>query len=300
MIIIMLFPITFSIPNEKICNNQTIKTKIVSNLIPGVTSTYIYNTEEEYYNEYKQSYFAITTKKAGWDCLRHYEILANGCIPYFVDIEKCPKNTMFLLPKELLLESNALYNKLKNKKINELSKEDINEYEILQKILFEYTKKYLSTDKISKYILLTTSFQNVSKILYLSGDINPDYLRCLTLHGFKKTFGFNCHDYPKVPHIYKSNNINYKNLYGKGFTYTNLLESSLHDDNLDKTIIEDINNKYYDIIIYGSYHRGMPYYDLICKIYKPNEIILLCGEDIHCCNYNDFLLKKHNIFVREL
>jgi hypothetical protein len=141
---------------------------------------------------------------------------------------------------------------------------------------------------------------NMHATSYLSGDINPDYLRCLTLHGFKTIFGFNCHDYPKVPHIYKSNNINYKNLYGKGFTYTNLLEPTLHDDKLDYTIIEDINNKYYDIIIYGSYHRGMPYYDLICKIYKPNEIILLCGEDIHCCNYNDFLLKKHNVFVREL
>jgi hypothetical protein len=46
-----------------------------------------YNTEEEYYNEYKKSYFAITTKKCGWDCMRHYEILANGCIPYFLNIE---------------------------------------------------------------------------------------------------------------------------------------------------------------------------------------------------------------------
>jgi len=44
----------------------------------------------------------------------------------------------------------------------------------------------------------------------------------------------------------------------------------------------------------------MPYYDLVCEIYKPHEIILMCGEDAHCCNYIDFLNKGHNIFVREL
>jgi hypothetical protein len=297
----MLFPISFSIPKEKICENYNVKTKILSNLIPGTISTYIYNNEEEYYNEYKTSYFAITAKKGGWDCMRHYEILANGCIPYFLNIENCPKNTMSLLPKELFIQSNILYeDKFKNKNINELKKEEINEYNILQKKILEYTKKYLTTEKMVEYILKNINYENVSKILYLSGDVNPDYLRCVTLHGFKILFGDNCHDYPKIPHIYKSDTINYKNLYGKGFTYTNLLEQNLHNDKLDDSIIEDIKNKYYDIVIYGSYHRGMPYYDLISEIYNTNQIILLCGEDIHCCNNNIFLKKGYCVFVREL
>ena len=297
----MLHPITFSIPKEKICNPNNVKTKILSDLIPGNINTYIYNTEEEYYNEYKKSYFAITKKKAGWDCMRHYEILANGCIPYFINIEECPEYTMYLLPKELFIQSNKLYDdKFKNKNIYEITENEINEYNILQQKLFEYTKTYLTTDKMVEYILKKTNYENVSKILYLSGDTNPDYLRCVTLHGIKTLFGDNCHDYPKVPHIYKSDNINYKNLYGKGITYTNLLDQTLHNDNLDNTIYEDIKNKYYDIVIYGSYHRGMPYYDLIYEIYKPCEIILLCGEDIHCCNCNDFVKKGHHVFVREL
>jgi hypothetical protein len=100
--------------------------------------------------------------------------------------------------------------------------------------------------------------------------------------------------------IFIKSNINYSQLYGKGITYTNLLDPSLHNDELDATIVENIKNKYYDIVIYGSYHRGMPHYDLICQIYKPNEIILLCGEDIHKCNYNTFLKKGHSLFVREI
>ena len=208
---------------------------------------------------------------------------------------------MTLLPKNLLMEGNKLYtNTFKNKKINELNEGDIQEYNILRDKLIEHTKNHLTTDKMAEYILKKTNFESVEKILYLSGNISPDYLRCVTLHGFKSLIGSDCHDYPKVPHIYKSNNINYESLYGKGMTYTNLLDPKLHNDNLDATIIDNIKNKYYDIVIYGSYHRGMPYYNLISKIYKSNEIILLCGEDLHICNYNNAIKKGHPVFVREL
>ena len=44
----------------------------------------------------------------------------------------------------------------------------------------------------------------------------------------------------------------------------------------------------------------MPFFDNVNKIYKPNEIILLCGEDIHNCNYDIYNNKGYNIFVREL
>jgi hypothetical protein len=294
----MLHPITFSFPAEKIINSVPKKEKILSSLIPGVASTYIYNTEEEYYNEYRKSYFAITTKKGGWDCMRHYEILANGCIPYFPDIEHCPINTMALLPKTLLLEGNTLYNKFKTKQ--NIDADDINEYTLLQTKLLDYTKNYLTTNKMANYILEKTNHATASKILYLSGDLNPDYLRCVTLHGFKEVLGVNCHDYPKIPHIYKSASINYKNLYGKGITYTNLLGTELHNNDLDCRIIQDIKNKYYDLIIYGSYHRGMPLYDLVKQTYKPHEIILLCGEDIHHCDYTKWLQEGHHVFVREL
>jgi hypothetical protein len=295
-----VFPITFSIPNSKIVDNIPKKTKILSNLIPGNISTYIYQNESDYYNEYRSSFFAITTKKGGWDCMRHYEILANGCIPYFPNIENCPLNTMALLPKNLILEGNQLYEKYKNININDFSIEQTNECNSLIQKLLDYTRNNLTTKKIASYILKKTNFENIKSVLYLSGDTGPDYLRCVTLQGFKEIFGFHCHDYPKMLHIYKTNSINYSALYGKGITYTNNLDETLHNDVFDKSIEYDIRNKKYDIIIYGSYHRGMPLYDLVTQIYNPNEIILLCGEDTHYCNYNNWLSKGHNIFVREL
>lgn len=47
-----------------------------------MTYSYSYDTEAEYNKQYSESYFAVSSKKAGWDCLRHYEIIAAGCIPY--------------------------------------------------------------------------------------------------------------------------------------------------------------------------------------------------------------------------
>jgi len=42
-----------------------------------------YKNEKDYYQSYQNSIFALSYKKAGWDSLRHYEILMNGCIPLF-------------------------------------------------------------------------------------------------------------------------------------------------------------------------------------------------------------------------
>jgi len=90
--------------------------------------------------------------------------------------------------------------------------------------------------------------------------------------------------------------------FATAYIYNNFIDIDLKNriKPLSISIYEHIKNKYYDIVIYGSYHRGMPYYDLVCEKYNPNEIILLCGEDIHCCNYNDFSNKGHHVFVREL
>jgi hypothetical protein len=296
----MIHPITFSFPEEKIIDKMPAKVKVLSSLIPGDMKTYIYNTEAEYYDEYRKSMFAITTKKAGWDCMRHYEIIANGCIPYFVNIEDCPSTTMALLPKDLIREGNGLYLSLKDKAISEFSLSDMDACASLVERLLFYIRSNLTTTAIARYILKESNHSNAKRILYLSGDTGPDYLRCVTLHGFKILTGVQCQDYPMVPHIYKSTRINYSRLYGKGITYTNMLEPSLHDYEADKTVKEDILNRVYDVIIYGSYHRGMPFYDIVQKVYDPKDVVLLCGEDIHRCNAMEFVRKGHHTFVREL
>jgi hypothetical protein len=95
-------PISFSIPQEKISFVKQ-KDKVqdfpkhivdreVSDFIKGTFSTeigdnqYIFSSEEDYYTDLKKSRFGVTVKRAGWDCLRHYELAANGCVLCFRDI----------------------------------------------------------------------------------------------------------------------------------------------------------------------------------------------------------------------
>jgi len=270
-------------------------------------STYIYNTETDYYAEYQSSVFALTTKKGGWDCLRHYEILANGAIPIFPNIENCHPNTMKNHPKDLYLESNALYSEflLKNKtKIEDLLPEDLAKCKELAIRCLEYVTKELDVVTCAKKILEITNHSNAKKVLYMSCQMDPDYLRCLTLLGFKELMGSSVHDYPKVPHLYIDNPKEQKQLYGKGISYTNLLLPELHDNRLDNTIEDDIRKHQYDVIIYGSLHRGMIGYDLVSQYYSSNDVIIMCGEDVCNCLQPDSLTQKmvengHHVFLRE-
>ncbi len=98
-------PIHFAIPKSAVRTTVPVKTQAVATVIPGRTETYVFQDEAAYYEDYAVSMVAVTMKKAGWDCLRHYEILANGCVPHFIDLEHCPSHTMTNLPKRFLLKA---------------------------------------------------------------------------------------------------------------------------------------------------------------------------------------------------
>ena len=44
-------------------------------------NSYAFASEQAYYEDLAASRFAVTTKRGGWDCLRHYEIAASGALP---------------------------------------------------------------------------------------------------------------------------------------------------------------------------------------------------------------------------
>lgn len=58
--------------------------------IGGGFKHHIFTKEEEYYEDLSRSWFGLTCKKGGWDCLRHYEIIAAGSLLLFRDYEKKP------------------------------------------------------------------------------------------------------------------------------------------------------------------------------------------------------------------
>lgn len=92
-------PIAFSIPAEKILSSSPVKDQVfgrhvvdleVAARIPGCSVEYPFSNEADYYADLRRSKFGITTKRAGWDCLRHYELAANACVPCFRDLDRKP------------------------------------------------------------------------------------------------------------------------------------------------------------------------------------------------------------------
>ncbi len=136
-------PINFCIPKELIVDEMPKKEKDYATVIPGDKSTYIYTEEKPYYEDYQKSYFGVTCKKGGWDCLRHYEILMNGCIPFFEGLDDCPISTMVRFPKNIVIDAR---NKIKEGK-------DLYFYEDSVKLLLDWAKHQLTTEAVAKYVI---------------------------------------------------------------------------------------------------------------------------------------------------
>jgi hypothetical protein len=263
-------PIGFSIPECKIVTSVPCKTKQFSHIVPGDLSTYIFTDETSYYADYCVSTYGRTCRKGEWDCLRHYEILAAGCIPWFVGLQNCHEKTMTHFPKELVHAGMDLGGR-------ELNDPAIQE--VIEKLL-AHTRAHLTTKAMASYMLHAAGFGQAKSVLYLSGALEPDYLRCLTLHGLKEIFKGACHDYPAVPHLYTDCETPSDKLYGRGFTYSKLLDKSVHRNaDLDATVQEDIASRKYDVIVYGSVNRRTPFWELVNEHYGKHEILLLFGED---------------------
>jgi small nuclear ribonucleoprotein (snRNP)-like protein len=139
----ILQPINFCIPKELIVDKMPNKVKDYAHIIPGDLSTYIYDNQQAYYEDYQQSYYGVTFKKGGWDCLRHYEILMNGCIPFFPGLDECPSNTMTLFPKTMIMENNR---NLINNGLSATYEDETNS-------IIEHTRNYLTTEYTAKKLI---------------------------------------------------------------------------------------------------------------------------------------------------
>ena len=206
---------------------------------------------------------------------------------------------MTLWPKAFQIEVNEFYHQCLEK-----DTVDTDQWTFLMDRFLNHARTHLTTRAMANYVITTCgySLEEDTRILFLSNLVTPDYLRCLTLHGFKEQMGARCHDYPFIPHVYTSYDSPIHQLYGKGMTYSKLLDPSSRDNRLDETLEEDIQNHRYDLVVYGSYHNRceMPLYDLIQTYYDPKEIILMCGGDIHHCPALQWKEKGYTVFVREL
>jgi hypothetical protein len=149
-----ILPIEFCIPKEKILPTTTPKVRAMAPCDPRDRSTYIYyGSEPSYYQQYAESCFAYTMKKGGWDCCRHYEIMAAGAIPYFISLENCPQRTMNWLPKASLLTARELFDRTSQKSPDWAAMWDDDAWPRAMSDIRLALLNHLTTEAMAKYVL---------------------------------------------------------------------------------------------------------------------------------------------------
>ena len=305
-----IIPLPYCIPDECVVDeNPGIydnKKYDVCPLIPGERSEHLFvaGQESEYYQMYQQSWFAHTKKKGGWDCLRHYEILANGCIPIFENLEDCPEQTLTTFPKQLLKDFCMDY--------------DIDRIMLIKQLL-EHTREHCTTSANIRYFLSKIN-KTPKNVLLIVGDKGVNYTREFFWIGMKRylqSIGGIAVEYPKIDYLYDGYPTEQKGeLHGNGFTYSGRLMDEDYEYNEDE-IIEKIKGKFFDLIVYGKVgpdegHEGslsgFPLWEHVFPRYSRDEIVCLYGGDecIDLTSDNDY--RRHiylvaqyaTCFVREL
>lgn len=97
-----LKPAHFSIPHHKIRKPNIAQKKrlfathcVDSEVAQALRlhTSYAFHSETDYYENLSTSKYAISTKRGGWDCLRHYEIAASGTLPCIKNLHKKPTSS---------------------------------------------------------------------------------------------------------------------------------------------------------------------------------------------------------------
>ena len=308
-----LHPLSYAIPDELIVDDVPTKTDLWATVVPGATYAFGVGQEAEYYAMYKRARFAHTCKKGGWDALRHYEILANGCIPVFSDMAGCPLHTMTTFPKALLEECVTKLLPWKD------TAEHILLYDSYVLRLLEHTRRYLSCSSLAYSFRKTLSLPKNPQILFLRCHPHANYTREMLFIGLNriaKQEDSSCAMYPTVPFLYSDfPDSSLSAIHGMGYTYSRRLDKDTPMD--ESQIVRSIERGAWDLIVYAKtgadeFHEGtvpnVPLWNTVRTHYDRSRIAFLYGGD-GCQNlrihdrYSAHLLDHLNYghcFVREL
>ena len=150
--------IGFSIPSEKIIKDSVLEKKKlfsrhivdeeVAKMISQSSTKYAFENEEDYYKDLQESKYGVTTKRSGWDCLRHYEIAANGCVPCFKNLDLKPRNCA----PHGLNNTNSISYKSANELIEKIEKISDEEYIMLRTGALDWAREN-TTIKIARNVI---------------------------------------------------------------------------------------------------------------------------------------------------
>lgn len=280
----MLYPISFSVPEEIIVPYVPFKT------CHTASHAYQFTEAEPYLKNYRSAIFGTTSLKCGWDAFRHYEILSQGTITYFDNLQGCPKQTLHSFPKEQVM---SLMNKYGSHTFSEIMSTSSSILHNDLDELLTYTRTNLTTRSAAEYILSKTSTPTTNNVLFLHNlDEKVDYQAMMTAHGLIHHTNGQVDIYTDMEYLYSDYPLeNTVKLYGRGFNYSRHISATLKKSLSEEQVWEKIKVRHYDQIIlyiHCQSQRPIPFLsgDLdLHSYYSSSELSVVCGRD--CDPYYD-------------
>ena len=165
-----VYPTGFGIPEYQIreidLHNKTQKYQITApsmaffggaHEMGGSRHHHKFTDEKAYYDDMQKSWFGLTCKKGGWDCLRHYEIMASSALLLFKDYDKKPP---LCSPKDLPCFSYS-------------TKDELNDLMNRLVVNNKHTKEYTDMLRKQRYWLLSIA-TTVKRAKYVINKINDE------------------------------------------------------------------------------------------------------------------------------
>ena len=288
-----VWPLSMSIPTHLAVNPHP--SELVSPLIPGYP--YSFHSEAEYLAKYADAYFALTHRKAGWDCFRHVEIMASGSVPLMPDSDQIPEFAMVHYPKQAFAKISQKVQAIGGRPNGTLRAE-----------LREFFLSHLTTKTMADYILAAANIPADASVLFLDENLpsNPEYMSTLTAIGLKESLGSNCVLHFPGEFLYSDSLSETHSFYGRGFGYVKQLDPSLRSDwelaPRHSFEVEEIDFAQYDFVVIGSVSRNMRLTQKVLEKFPAAKTVLIHGEDTPPKIEASHFLRstKAHIFVRSI
>lgn len=198
-------PISFGTPLEDVVGCLPEKATDFASLIPGRWDSYVFPMtsygEAEYKRMYREAKYSISPKKAGWESMRLYEILASGSVPVIAGLDDVPPGALAFLDRDLLRRLAALPG-VDTEAMRIDGTWDAAAYKALASRLLRHTQRRLTTKAMARYALVATGKPGAKKVLYLANCGHGDYQCYLSLHGFRSLLGEGLVDFPRLSYMY--------------------------------------------------------------------------------------------------
>jgi len=288
-----VWPLSFSYPRPA-PDPKTDATAFMCPIFPG--HRYSFTDEADYIDNYGRFSFALTHKKSGWDCFRHLEIMYSGAVPYMPDASLIPEFTMVHYPKKFLAE---VAEGLRHSRV-------VISSDSHQK-LASYFNDNLTSAAMARYVLRAAEIDDDAKVLFVDAAAvaMPDYQSIFTLIGLKQTLGKRISVAFPLDYVYEDWAGDAAALYGRGFGYSRVLETSLKNPNEASGELLDLSASSlanFDAVVVGSVTRNSGLADQLVARFPASKTLWIHGEDQgpSASDIATFRAKGVTVFVREI